>query len=173
MKIHELTTTAATPRKRVGRGIGSGTGKTSGRGTKGQKARTGGGIRPGFAGGQNPLAKLLPKKRGFKALSPTTYAVVNLDQLNRFKDGDVVTPAALIAMGLVKKTNVKVKLLAQGEVKTKLTVQLQAISASAQAAIEAAGGSVEVTPLPRVHSKKATRPADSVNPGRRAKAATK
>ncbi|MBW4061490.1 50S ribosomal protein L15 [Candidatus Saccharibacteria bacterium] len=158
MKIHELTTTSATDRKRVGRGIGSGTGKTSGRGTKGQNSRTGGGVRPGFAGGQNPLAKLLPKKRGFNALSPTIFAVVNLDQLNRFKDGDVVTPASLIALGLVKKVNVPVKLLAQGEVKTKLTIQLQAVSASAKAAIEAAGGTVEVTPLPRVHSKKATRP---------------
>lgn len=158
MKIHELTTTAATDRKRVGRGIGSGTGKTSGRGTKGQNARTGGGVRPGFAGGQNPLAKLLPKKRGFNALSPTVYAVVNLVQLDRFKDGDTVTPEALIKMGLVKKVNTQVKLLGYGEVKTKLTVKLQAVSAGAQAAIEAAGGTVEITKLPRVHSKKATRP---------------
>ena len=158
MKIHELNTTSATDRKRVGRGIGSGTGKTSGRGTKGQNARTGGGVRPGFAGGQNPLAKLLPKKRGFKALSPTVYAVVNLVQLERFKDGDVITPEALIKLGLVKKVNTQVKLLGQGEVKAKLTIKLQAVSAAAQAAIEAAGGTVEITKLPRVPSKKATRP---------------
>lgn len=159
MKIHELTTTPATNRKRVGRGIGSGTGKTAGRGTKGQNARTGGGVRPGFAGGQNPLAKLLPKKRGFNALSPTVYAPVNLSQLGSFKDGATVTNEALAKAGLVKKATTQVKLLGQGEVKVKLTVQLQAVSAGAKAAIEAAGGSVEITALARVSSKKATRPA--------------
>jgi large subunit ribosomal protein L15 len=162
MKIHELTTTTATDRKRVGRGIGSGTGKTSGRGTKGQKARTGGGIRPGFAGGQNPLAKLLPKKRGFNALNPTTFEPVNLVQLAKFTDGTVVTNTVLADAGLVKSAKSAIKLLGMGEVKSKLTIQVQAISAAAKLAVEAAGGSVEITPLPRVPSKKATRPVAEV-----------
>lgn len=161
MKIHELNVSTSTNRKRLGRGIGSGTGKTSGRGTKGQNARTGGGVRPGFAGGQNPLAKLLPKKRGFRALSPTNYAPVNLTALSHFKDGATVTVEDIKAAGLIGRLGHGVKLLAGGEVKAKLTVQVQAASAAAIAAVEAAGGSVELTPLPRVHSKKATRPAEA------------
>jgi large subunit ribosomal protein L15 len=162
MKIHELKLSSPTDRKRVGRGIGSGTGKTAGRGTKGQNARTGGGVRPGFAGGQNPLAKLLPKNRGFKALNPTIYAVVNLVQLENVKDGAVIGTKELAAAGLIKKLGVPVKLLGTGEVKAKFTVHVQAVSAGAKAAIEAAGGKVEVAPLPRVPSKKATRPKTEV-----------
>src|SRR5665811_673013 len=101
MKIHELNLESAKDKKRVGRGIGSGYGKTAGRGTKGQNARAGGGVRVGFSGGQNPLAKLLPKKRGFRALSPTAYQVVNLDALGRFKAGATVDNDTLAALGLV------------------------------------------------------------------------
>jgi large subunit ribosomal protein L15 len=108
----------------------------------------------------------LPKKRGFKALTPTIFAPVNLGQLASFKDGATVDNAALAGAGLVKTAASAVKLLGQGEMKTKLTIKLQAISASAQAAIEQAGGSVELTPLPRVASKKATRPAESAERGR-------
>jgi large subunit ribosomal protein L15 len=158
MKIHELTLTSNPDRKRLGRGIGSGTGKTAGRGTKGQNARTGGGVRPGFAGGQNPLSKLLPKKRGFKALSPTNYAPVNVGQLAGFKAGATVSNAELAAVGLVKYADRDIKLLALGKIEHKLTVRVQAASAAAKAAVEAAGGSVEITPLPKAHSKKATRP---------------
>src|SRR6185369_4240525 len=101
MKIHELNLTSKTDRKRVGRGIGSGYGKTAGRGTKGQNARTGGGVRPGFEGGQNPLAKRLPKKRGFAALSRVEYQVVNLGQLNRLREGSTVDAEALAKAGLI------------------------------------------------------------------------
>jgi large subunit ribosomal protein L15 len=158
MKIHELELNSIKDRKRVGRGIGSGYGKTAGRGTKGQNSRAGGGVRIGFAGGQNPLAKQLPKKRGFRALNPTIYQVVNLSQLNSFKDGDVVTNESLAKLGLVKKADQIVKLLAQGEVTKKLTVKVQAASATAQEAVKKAGGAVELTELPKVPSKKATRP---------------
>src|SRR3954454_25287701 len=113
MKIHELTLTAAKPRKRVGRGIGSGKGKTAGRGTKGQNSRTGGGVRPGFEGGQNPLAKRLPKKRGFVPISQVEYQVVNLGTLDRLKDGQTADASVLAAAGLVKKADQRVKLLAR------------------------------------------------------------
>lgn len=159
MKIHELQLSSTKDRKRVGRGIGSGYGKTAGRGTKGQNARAGGGVRIGFSGGQNPLAKLLPKKRGFRALSPTVYQPVNLGSLGQFKAGATVDNASLAAFGLVKHADHRVKLLAIGEVKHKLVVKVQAASATAIKAIEAAGGSVELAPLPRTKSKKATRPA--------------
>ncbi|HSX02534.1 MAG TPA: 50S ribosomal protein L15 [Candidatus Saccharimonadia bacterium] len=158
MKIHDLQLTSSKDRKRVGRGIGSGYGKTAGRGTKGQNARTGGGVRIGFAGGQNPLAKLLPKKRGFRALNPTNYQVVNLAQLNSLKDGAVADNQTLAQAGLVKKADQLVKLLAQGELTKKLTVKVQGASTAATAAVEKAGGSVELTPLPKQPSKKATRP---------------
>src|ERR1700756_865642 len=105
MKIHELQLSAAKDRKRVGRGIGSGYGKTAGRGTKGQNARTGGGVRIGFAGGQNPLAKLLPKKRGFRAIFPTHSQPVNVAALNQFKDGATVDNALLAKAGLIKKAD--------------------------------------------------------------------
>lgn len=150
MKIHELTIQTTTkPRKRVGRGIGSGYGKTAGRGTKGQNARTGGGVRPGFEGGQNPLAKRLPKKRGFASLSRVEYQVVNLTDLAKFKAGATVDAAAL---GI--KPGKLVKLLGRGELKTKLTVQVHAASATAKTAIEAAGGKLElVSSRPRPAAK--------------------
>ncbi len=158
MKIHELQVTSSKSRKRVGRGIGSGYGKTAGRGTKGQNARSGGGVRIGFSGGQNPLAKLLPKKRGFKALNSVVYQAVNLSQLNGFKDGAVVSNETLAKAGLIKKADQRVKLLGHGEVTKKLTVKVQAVSAAALEAIQKAGGAVEVTQLAKVPSKKATRP---------------
>src|SRR3954454_18938636 len=110
MKIHELTLTAAKPRKRVGRGIGSGKGKTAGRGTKGQNSRTGGGVRVGFEGGQNPLAKRLPKKRGFKSVSRIDYQVINLSQIAGLKAA-LVTPESLFAAKLVGSTRRPVKVL--------------------------------------------------------------
>lgn len=149
MKVHELQLVAGTERKRVGRGIGSGYGKTAGRGTKGQKARSGGNLRPGFEGGQNPLSKRLPKKRGFASINPVTYQVVNLTQLERFKAGSTVDGAALADVGLVKHADRRVKLLAEGEIKVALTVKLQAASQAAQAAIAKAGGSFEQATLPK------------------------
>jgi large subunit ribosomal protein L15 len=158
MKIHELQIESGKDKKRIGRGIGSGYGKTAGRGTKGQNARTGGGVRPGFEGGQNPLAKRLPKKRGFTALSRVEYQVVNLSSLEQFKDGDKIDAAKLAKAGLVKKADQRVKLLASGAITKKLTVTVHGASAAAKAAVEKAGGSVEVIKLAQVHSKKATRP---------------
>lgn len=149
MKIHELNLTSGKNKKRVGRGISAGQGKTAGRGTKGQNARTGGGVRLGFEGGQNPLAKRLPKKRGFRPLSQTTYQVVNLDQLERQK-GTTFGVTELAAAGLIASTSQPVKLLARsGETKfsKKLTVTVQAASTAARTAVEAAGGSVQIVPL--------------------------
>lgn len=130
-------------KKRVGRGIGSGLGKTAGRGTKGQNARSGGGVRPGFEGGQLPLFQRLPKI-GFNSHSHKFYAIVNIEKLNCFEDGSVVDAESLIAAGLIKEVLDGVKVLGQGELNKKLTVKVNKISKSAQAAIEAAGGSVEV-----------------------------
>jgi large subunit ribosomal protein L15 len=169
MKIHELEFETTTNRKRVGRGIGSGRGKTAGRGTKGQNARTGGGVRPGFEGGQNPLAKRLPKKRGFASLARVEYQVVNLSSLERFKDGATVDAAALAEASLVKKPGELVKLLASGQLTKKLTVKVNGASAAAKAAVEQAGGSVELVALVKTPSKKATRPAAAAD----AKPATK
>jgi large subunit ribosomal protein L15 len=163
MKIHELTLSSSKDRKRVGRGIGSGYGKTAGRGTKGQNSRSGGGVRPGFEGGQNPLAKRLPKKRGFASINPITYQPVNLSALNRFKDGSIVDAQALAAAGLVSKPNDRIKLLANGKLEHKLTIKVQAASAAAKAAVEAVGGTLELVAPVSIPSKKATRPktADS------------
>ena len=158
MKIHELKLESAKDKKRVGRGIGSGYGKTAGRGTKGQNARTGGGVRPGFEGGQNPLAKRLPKKRGFTPLDRTVYQVLSVGALDRFKAGVVVDPETLAAAGLVKKADDRIKLLSGGELTKKLTVKVTAASASAKAAIEAAGATLELVPFVKGPSKKATRP---------------
>src|SRR4051812_27612154 len=140
MKIHELQLDSAKDKKRVGRGIGSGYGKTAGRGTKGQNSRTGGGVRPGFEGGQNPLAKRLPKKRGFTPLARVEYQVVNLELLDRLKAGATADVAALAAAGLVKSADRRVKLLARGELTKSLTVKVNAASAAAIAAVEKAGG---------------------------------
>lgn len=130
-------------KKRVGRGIGSGLGKTAGKGSKGQNARSGGGVRPGFEGGQLPLFQRLPKI-GFNNPSRKVYAVVNIEDLNRFEDGAVVDTFALVEAGLVNKTLDGVKVLGQGELSKKLTVKVNKVSASAKAAIENAGGTVEV-----------------------------
>ena len=129
--------------KRVGRGIGSGNGKTSGKGHKGQNARSGGGVRIGFEGGQMPLARRIPK-RGFNNIFATKYAVVNVSDLNKFKDGTVVDTELLIASGLVKKVNDGVKILGNGELTAKLTVKAAKFSQSAIEKIEKAGGKAEV-----------------------------
>ena len=128
---------------RKGRGEGSGNGKTAGRGQKGQWARSGGGVRPGFEGGQMPLARRLPK-RGFHNIFGTVNAVVNVSDLNKFEDGAVVTVADMVSAGLVKKTLDGVKVLGNGELTKKLTVQAAAFSASAKEKIEAAGGKADV-----------------------------
>ena len=143
MKLHELKPAEGSrkPRRRVGRGIGSGMGKTSTRGTKGQFSRTGGGTRPGFEGGQMPLYRRLPK-RGFKNTFAKKYAEVNVEQLNCFDNGAVVDPAALIEAGILK--NVGVRVLGNGELTKSLTVQAQGFTKSAQQKIEAAGGKAEV-----------------------------
>ena len=146
MKIHELQLEKTTDRKRLGRGIGSGTGKTAGRGTKGQNARSGGGVRPGFEGGQNPLAKRLPKKRGFRPISHISYMSVSLTRLSALTD-TTVTNLSLVAAGIVPNENIPVKILGTGEVSNAMTVQLQGATVTAKAAIEKAGGTFALTPL--------------------------
>ncbi|MFL2075246.1 50S ribosomal protein L15 [Marinilactibacillus psychrotolerans] len=145
MKLHELKPAEGSrkTRNRVGRGSSSGNGKTSGRGQKGQKARSGGGTRLGFEGGQTPLFQTLPK-RGFANYTRKEYAIVNLDALNRFEADTEVTPELLVETGVVKNKKSGVKVLAKGNVDRKLTVKAHKISAAAKEAIEAAGGSVEV-----------------------------
>lgn len=145
MKIHELTPAPDSNKavKRVGRGHGSGNGKTAGKGHKGQNARSGGGVRIGFEGGQMPLARRIPK-RGFNNIFATKYAVVNVSDLNKFKDDTVVDTELLVASGLVKKVNDGVKILGNGELTTKLTVKAAKFSQSAIEKIEKAGGKAEV-----------------------------
>lgn len=145
MKLHTLKPAEGSRQKRnrVGRGQGTGNGKTSGRGQKGQKARSGGGVRLGFEGGQNPLFRRLPK-RGFTNVNRKEYAVVNLETLNRFEDGTTVTPALLVEAGIVKKELAGVKILGNGQLERKLTVQAAKFSKGAEEAITAAGGSIEV-----------------------------
>ncbi|PTX58199.1 large subunit ribosomal protein L15 [Melghirimyces profundicolus] len=145
MKLHELKPSKGSrkERKRVGRGIAAGQGKTAGRGHKGQKARSGGGVRPGFEGGQNPIYRRLPK-RGFTNPTRKEYAVVNLDTLNRFEEGTVVTPDLLKETGVVKNLKDGLKVLANGELNVKLTVKAHKFSKSAQEKIENAGGTTEV-----------------------------
>ena len=145
MKLHELKPAEGSrkPRRRVGRGIGSGMGKTSTRGTKVQFSRTGGGTRPGFEGGQMPLYRRLPK-RGFKNTFAKKYAEVNVEQLNCFDNGAVVDPAALIEAGILKNVLDGVRVLGNGELTKSLTVQAQGFTKSAQQKIEAAGGKAEV-----------------------------
>ena len=144
MKLHELQHTegARKTRKRVGRGTSSGTGKTAGRGQKGQGARSGGGKKPGFEGGQTPLFMRLPK-RGFTNFNKLEYAIVNLDQLNTFEAGTVVCPKALKEAGLIKKELDGVKVLGNGTLEKAITVKAHKFSKSALAAIEAAGGKTE------------------------------
>lgn len=145
MKLHELKPAegSRSTRKRVGRGIGSGTGKTAGKGHKGQNARSGGGVRPGFEGGQNPLFRRLPK-RGFTNINRKDYAIVNLDVLNRFDEGTEITPALLIESGFVSNERSGIKILGNGSLEKKLNVKAHKFSGSAKEAIEAAGGQAEV-----------------------------
>jgi large subunit ribosomal protein L15 len=145
MKLHELKPAegSRSSRKRIGRGIGSGTGKTAGKGHKGQNARSGGGVRPGFEGGQNPLFRRLPK-RGFTNINRKDYAVVNLDVLNRFEEGTEITPALLLETGVVSNERSGIKILGNGSLEKKLTVKAHKFSGSAKEAIEAAGGQTEV-----------------------------
>lgn len=145
MKLHELQPAEGSRKKRnrVGRGQGSGNGKTAGRGSKGQKARSGGGVRLGFEGGQTPLFRRIPK-RGFQNINRKEYAVVNLETLNRFEDGQEVTAAVLVEAGIVKNEKDGIKVLANGKLERKLTVKANKFSQAAKEAIEAAGGTVEV-----------------------------
>ncbi|MBE8954183.1 MAG: 50S ribosomal protein L15 [Quinella sp. 2Q5] len=145
MKLHELKPTdgARKDKVRVGRGTGSGCGKTSGRGHKGQKARSGGGVRPGFEGGQMPIYRRLPK-RGFKNVWRKEYAEVNVATLNVFDDGMTVDAVALVELGILKNVQDGVRILGDGELTKKLSVKAQGFTKSAIAKIEAAGGSAEV-----------------------------
>ena len=145
MKLHELKPAEGSrkERKRKGRGIGSGNGKTAGKGHKGQNARSGGGVRLGFEGGQTPLFRRLPK-RGFTNINRKEYAIVNLDVLNRFEDGTEVTPELLIETGIVSNEKAGIKILAKGNIEKKLTVKAHKFSSAAKEAIEAAGGTTEV-----------------------------
>jgi len=145
MKLHELQATKGSRQSdyRRGRGIGSGNGKTAGKGHKGQNARSGGGVALGFEGGQMPLWRRLPK-RGFKNVNRVQYAVVNVEDLNRFKEGTVVNPALLHEAGLIGNELCGVKVLGRGKLEVKLTVQAAKFSKSAEEAITAAGGTAEV-----------------------------
>lgn len=145
MKLNELSPPAGSrrSRKRLGRGVGSGTGKTAGRGTKGQNSRSGGGVRPGFEGGQMPIHRRLPK-RGFTNIFKKKIVVVNIRDLSKFESGSVVDEIELVRMGLVKGRRDGVKLLAHGKIDIPLTVKVHAASRSAIEKIKAAGGQVEV-----------------------------
>lgn len=145
MKLHELSPAPGSNKDvfRKGRGAGSGNGKTAGKGHKGQKARSGGGVRPGFEGGQMPLQRRVPK-RGFVNIFATKYAIINVSDLEQFEDGAVVDAQALLEAGLIKKTLDGVKVLGKGELTKKLTVNCAAFSASAKEKIEKAGGKAEV-----------------------------
>ena len=145
MKLHELSPAEGSvkPAWRKGRGPGSGNGKTAGKGHKGQNARSGGGVRPGFEGGQIPLYRKLPK-RGFNNRFAMEYAIVNLDALNSFNDGDTVNLEALMSCGKIKKALDGLKILGNGEITKKITVQAKVFSKSAKEKIEAAGGKAEV-----------------------------
>jgi len=146
MKLHELTYTEGARkknRKRLGRGHGSGTGKTAGKGNKGQNARTGGGVALGFEGGQTPLYRRIPK-RGFTNYNRIEYAVVNVGQLNVFQEGTEVSPELLIESGLVRKEYNGIKILGVGSLEKKLTVKANKFSKSAVTLIEQAGGKAEV-----------------------------
>ncbi len=146
MKLHELSPAAGSARDnwRRGRGAGSGNGKTAGKGHKGQNARSGGGVRPGFEGGQIPAYRRLPKRGFNNCRFADKYAIVNLEDLNKFNDGDVVTIEALLEKRIIRKAFDGLKVLGRGELNKKLTVQAKIFSASAKEKIEAAGGKAEV-----------------------------
>lgn len=145
MKLNELSPAKGSRKapKRLGRGVGSGTGKTAGRGTKGYNSRSGGGVRPGYEGGQMPIHRRLPK-RGFTNIFKKDIVVINIRDLARFQSGSVVDETALIQAGLIKSSKDGVKLLGQGEIDYPLNVKVKYFSESAKAKIEAAGGSIEV-----------------------------
>ena len=145
MKLHELSPAAGSAKAawRKGRGTGSGNGKTAGKGHKGQNARSGGGVRPGFEGGQLPLYRKLPK-RGFNNKFAKEYATVNVSALNKFDNGDTVTLDSLVKLGIVRKEYDGLTVLGNGELKKKLTVEAKVFSATAKEKIEAAGGKAEV-----------------------------
>ena len=145
MKLNELSPPKGSrrPRKRVGRGVGSGKGKTAGRGTKGYNSRSGGGVRPGFEGGQMPLHRRLPK-RGFTNIFKKKIAVINIRDLAKFESGSVVDEAALVSAGLVKGRRDGIKLLGHGEIKIPLTIKVNMLSESAREKIIKAGGNIEV-----------------------------
>ena len=146
MKLHELSPAEGSVKEgfRKGRGAGSGNGKTAGKGHKGQNARSGGGVRPGFEGGQLPLYRKLPKRGFNNSRFGKAYAVVNVNSLNKFNDGDVVDCAALLAQGIINNAFDGVKVLGEGELTKKLTVKAAVFSASAKEKIEAVGGKTEV-----------------------------
>lgn len=145
MKLNELSPPDGSrgTRKRVGRGVGSGHGKTAGRGTKGHNSRSGGGVRPGFEGGQMPIHRRLPKG-GFTNIFKKKIAVINIRDLARFESGSIVDEAALIRVGLVKGRRDGIKLLGQGEIKIPLTIKVNGVSKNAREKIVAAGGNIEV-----------------------------
>jgi large subunit ribosomal protein L15 len=146
MKLHELSPNEGSTfsRKRRGRGAGSGLGKTAGRGHKGQNARSGGGVRPGFEGGQNPLYRRVPKRGFNNDRFATVFAIVNLDQLNRFEAGTEVTPELLLNEGILKNPKDGIKILGNGDLNVQLTVKAHKFSQSATEKIQAAGGKTEV-----------------------------
>lgn len=146
MKLHELKYTEGSKknRKRVGRGTGSGYGLTAGRGENGQKSRSGGNIRQGFEGGQNPLYRRLPKRGFSNAPFKKEFATINIDRFNKFNDGDVVTVEMLVELGMISNVKDGVKILGNGQLDKKLTIKAHKFSKTAVAAIEAKGGSVEV-----------------------------
>ena len=146
MKLHELSPAPGSAKKayRKGRGIGSGNGKTAGRGHKGQNARSGGGVRPGFEGGQIPAYRRLPKRGFNNSLFATEYAIINLSTLDQFDDGAVVNLESLIAAKIIKEGLCGLKVLGNGSISKKITVQAKAFSAAAKEKIEAAGGKAEV-----------------------------
>jgi large subunit ribosomal protein L15 len=145
MKLNELLPPGGSrgSRKRLGRGVGSGNGKTAGRGTKGHKSRSGGGVRPGFEGGQMPLHRRLPKG-GFTNIFKKKIAVINIRDLAKFEGGSVVDEAALLRAGLVRGRRDGIKLLGQGEIKIPLTIKVNEVSKNAREKIIAAGGNIEV-----------------------------
>ena len=145
MRLHELRPAEGAKKspKRIGRGAGSGWGKTAGKGQKGQNSRSGGGVRPGFEGGQMPLYRRLPK-RGFTNIFAKEYTCINVDRLNIFEDGTVVTPELLREAGMAKRVNDGIKILGNGNIEKKLTVKANKISKAAAEKIEEAGGKVEV-----------------------------